>query len=287
MIKVNVDIGNRYLSEKLAERICELSENILVTVGKGTEGAEEVFDIVIDDNYDGRIFPVSGLVDEILSSYSIKTGKPFYGPETAFRKVFYFTSPFGGSGTSSIALVFARHLSGRKNEKVLFVDTGRDGLIYGEFIRENEGGYEELKYVIRKERPLDPGRYLSLDYYGPECIRTGREDMETVIGAIASQRPFTALVCVSDPPDGEFIKGTVIQVLDVKDARYLAAVRDEKGFTVHNRDYINRVNDRIISIADDPLSFKCPSDRVIISMDGEFALGTEKLMREVMREYEY
>ena len=61
----------------------------------------------------------------------------------------------------------------------------------------------------------------------------------------------------------------------------------ENGIIVKNRDYINNVNEDRVLIAEDGLSFKNPSGKVIISMDGDFAYGVEKLMRKAVNDYEY
>jgi hypothetical protein len=281
MIRVLINSGSPEFRKKLARRLCELSDRLMISLDEGEEDGGNEYDFIIGDEMGKDIFPVSALLNKISAAYSIKEGKPFYGPEKGIRKAFFFTSPYGGSGTSSIAFTFARLLSGKMNEKVLFMDTGRDGLIYGEFTRKAEGKREELLYRINKGRPVEAGRYLSEDYYGPQCISVNAGSFAQTAEALSQNMDITSLVAVSEPEDGIFDEVHIIRVVDIKDARYLLMSDDEDVFTVHNRDYINRVNGRIIYLADDPLSFKTPEGGVRISMDGEFAIGVEKLLREV------
>lgn len=282
MIKVLLDINSRKLSDRLGERLCELSDRLMVSTEDGSAGTGEEFDFIIREEDLKDIFPVSALAERIALDYSIKEGKPFYGPEKGIRRAFFFSSPFGGRGASAVAFVFARLLQGKGREKVLFADTGSDGLIYGEFTEEAEGREEELMYMIRKGRSPEPGRYLSRDYYGPRCICIRKEHLAEAAAYFCENSDITALVAVSDPAEGPYEESGVIRVLNIKDARYLTLDQEDADhFTVHNRDYINRVNDRIVCISDDPLSFKTPGSGVRITMDGEFALGVEKLLKEV------
>ncbi len=281
MIRVLINTGSREFRKKLARRLCELSDRLMISLHESDEDGENKYDFIIGEETERDIFPVSALLNKISVAYSIKEGKPFYGPEKGIRKAFFFTSPYGGSGTSAIAFTFARLLSGKMNEKVLFMDTGRDGLMYGEFTRKAEGKREELLYRINKERHVEAGRYLSEDYYGPQCISIDADNFAGTAEALSQNMDITSLVAVSEPEDGIFDEVHIIRVVDIKDARSLLINDDENVLTVHNRDYINRVNGRIISVSDDPLSFKTPESGVRISMDGEFAIGVGKLLREV------
>ena len=280
MIKVLMKMSARDFSEKLAVK---LSENThMFRIDFDEDGG--VYDFVIDDSMQDEILPVSALSERIIGSYTERTGKPFYGPENDLRRVFVFSSSEGGSGLSSAAFSFARILCGKTGIKTLYVDSGPGGrFLAGEYEETADGSEKELRYMVRKKGSAGPMRYLSSDRFGPFVICIEKPD-EDLIRQLISSGGFRQTVISCPETNQAFLEGAVrIAVINARDARSAETENVPEGydFLVRNREYINKTSGNIISLADDPVSFKLISGKMMISMSGEFGIGVEKLVKAV------
>ena len=290
MLKILIDLSSRGLAEKLAMRLSELSGRLEITIAEGKETGADSFDCIIDDENLKEIFPVSAFLNSIIEKYTNDRGKPFYGPEKGFRRAFLFTSPMGGSGLTSCAFVFARILAGKTGAKVLFADIGRkDTFRYGEFSVIPEGKEGELNYLVEKNRGINISRFLAEDHYGPYCIILKHCTYE-VIAALVRNGGFDYIVAAL-PEEKELISDDPVRiiVLNTKDSRYIEHSEKIKEceWVIMNRGYVNKVMVNQIHVADDQISFKWPDEGVRISMNGDFAVGLEKLYKEAVNELGY
>lgn len=285
MIRVLLKTDNRLFSEKLAYRLSEMTDRMKIDL----EGTEEDYDVVIDDSCEKEILPVSALLRQIITAYTEKTGNPFYERENGLKRVFRFSSRFGGSGLSSVAFSFARILCGKTGQRTLFVDYGPEGrFIAGEYISLPEGSVRELEYMVREKRLGDPFRYLSEDHYGPFVICIERNDPESIM-RVAEKGGFRQIVICGNAEE-ELMPGEEVRiaVVNMKDIRYadLNGVPEGYDYLVKNRDYINSVSGNTVAIADDAVSFKLIDKNVRISMSGDFGIGVDKLVRMVTEDDE-
>ncbi len=281
MIRVLIDLKDRDFKEKLAYRLSEISHGLEIDLVRD----EDPYDVEIGDDYDGLILPVSKLYEQILTSYTEKTGNLLYSPDKGAKTVVRFISEQGGCGLSSVAFSFARIICGRTGQRTLYVDTGPEGrFLSGEYTDVAAGSVKELNYMLKEGRLGDPRRYLSRDHFGPFVICTGRSDGD-MIRRIAESGGFTQVVVSGSERTGDFPKSTTdIIVINKGDVRSACSdhVPDGYDFMVRNMDYANNVSGNIISIAKDEVSFKMIEGAVRISMTGEFGIGIEKLVRAVM-----
>ena len=126
-------------------------------------------------------------------------------------------------------------------------------------------------------------KYLSKDHFGPFVICMEKYNEETIM-KILEAGGFSRLVLSGASGDPGWPEDRVrIQVLNMKDVRTSGEEEDLSGsdYIVHNRDYINSVSGKVISIADDSLSFKFMNGGLRISLSGEFGIGIEKLAKEI------
>ena len=278
MIKVLIDLKDRQFGEKLACRLSCMSDKLSIDLENRGE-----YDCIIDDRT-GEILPVSELLEHIIASYTEVTGKSFYAGENRLKKAFLFSSPEGGSGLSSVAFSFARRLAGSTGQKTLYADVGPYGRFSaGEYTVPARGDVRELEYLIRNNRLSDPMKYLSKDHFGPFVICMEKYNEETIM-KILEAGGFSRLVISGASGDPGWPEDRVrIRVLNMKDVRTSGEEEDLSGsdYIVHNRDYINSVSGKVISIADDSLSFKFMNGGLRISLSGEFGIGIEKLAKEI------
>ena len=195
-----------------------------------------------------------------------------------------FSSPEGGSGLSSAAFSFARTLCGKTGIKTLYVDSGPGGrFLAGEYEESADGSEKELRYMVRKIASADTMRYLSSDRFGPFVICTEKPD-EDLIRQLILSGGFGQTVISCPGVTRTFFEGAVrIAVINSRDARSAETESVPEGYDylVRNRDYINKMSGKIISLADDPVSFKLIGGKMMISMSGEFGIGVEKLVKAV------
>ena len=277
MIRILIGLSDRQLGSELAWRLSESSDLLSIDM----EGHGE-YDYIIDDNT-RDILPVSALLNRIIESYTEATGKPFYGPDRGLKKAFLFSSPCGGSGLSSVAFSFARVLCGRTGQKTLYADIGLSGrFCAGEYTEYARGTVSELEYIIKNSGLRYPMNYLSRDHFGPFVICMERDDPD-LISSIAEAGGFGRLVVAGTSGEFDrFEEKITMAEINMKDVRSAGAdiIPGQYDFIVHNRDYINSVSGNEITIADDPLSFKCIDGGLRISLSGEFGIGIDKLVKE-------
>lgn len=284
MLSIVIDLKDEKLASRLAKALASSSDKLDV----GFKSKErKTGDLVISQKMEEDILPISGLMKIISDTYMKKTGKPLYSLKKGFRKLYSFTSPTGGSGLTSAAFVFSRLLAGKMNEKVLFIDVGRKGSFTSE---ESEisplRNSRELEYLIKKGMKYSLEEHLTKDYYGVWVLKLEAMD-EEIFRSIDSRGGFDTIV-VAGAPEVIITEGIRIVILNSKDARSLDAYYGEEGsIVVRNREYINHISEDRVLIAEDGLSFKNPGSGVVISMDGDFAIGVDKLMRKAVSEYNY
>ena len=93
-IKLRVDTGDPEFDKRLVRRLTEEYEGIAAFIGKETFGEKVSYDMVIDEEYEGSILPVSRLVSDLSQIYLKRTGKTLIRPKKV-RK------PFTGSALHS------------------------------------------------------------------------------------------------------------------------------------------------------------------------------------------
>ena len=290
MLGVRIELTDRKTAEKLAARLAELSENLYVTIrDPGDPALEDHSHIIINDDAAEYILPVSELLESLEELYAKRTGKPLRKPKNGRTKLYRLRSPTGGSGLSSVSLVFARLLSGRMGDKVLLIDVSERGrFIYEESEQAPQGDWDELVFRIRKKLPADIRRFAVRDYYGIWILKAYSMDDE-ILRFIEAYGDFDDIVLSGGKYEQGY--GKEILVINAKDTRAPDLLSDlensEKRIVVRNRDYINRVTDERITITTDELSFRNTGERVMVMMDGEFAMGVEKLMQKAVKEYDY
>ena len=282
MFRILLDLGDKRLEEKMARRLAGTSGSLEIVIG--TDFSEEA-DLVIDRSSFGDYLPVSKGFPIIADKYMKKTGKPLCKPEKGFVKLFRFTSPTGGSGLSSLALTFARLMAGKAGDKVLLIDIGRDGsFIYAETDRPPVKNIRELEYRAEAGLEFLLNDYLVRDHYGVDIYTA--ENIDPMIFSLMERSGAYDTIVTAGLSGLAREGGMDLVVINTKDSR-MCDHRPEGDVIIHNRDYINNIYEDRVLIAEDGLSFKNPSGKVIIAMDGDLAYGVEKLMRKVVNEYEY
>lgn len=283
MFRIRIDLEDSQLEAKYGKRLGELSGSLDIVLGKDLD--TEDADLVIDRGNFSSFFPVSKGLIAISDRYSEKMGKPLYRPKNGFRKRYFFTSPVGGSGLSSIALVFARLVSGKTGEKVLLIDVGKDGsFIYAETGEMPSRTIDELRFRADTGQEIAMGDYLMSDHYGIDIL-TAEEISNELLDILMLKGNYDTVVTAGIPQtEGE--DGMDISVINIKDSR-MCDHKCEADIKVINREYINNVSEDRVLIKEDGLSFKNPFGKVMIAMDGDFSYGVEKLMRKAVKEYEY
>ena len=282
MFRILLDLGDKGLEDKMARRLAGTSGSLEIIIGSASS---EEADLVIDRSSFGNFLPVSKGFPIIADKYMIKTGKSLCKPEKGFVKLFRFTSPTGGSGLSSLALVFARLMAGKIGDKVLLVDIGRSGsFIYAETDRTPAKNIRELEYRAEAGLEFILNDYLIRDHYGVDIYTAESIDSE-IFSLMEGSGAYDTIVTAG--VSGITREGGMdLVVINSKDSR-MCDHRSEGDVIIRNRDYINNISEDRVLIAEDGLSFKNPSGKVVIAMDGDLAYGVEKLMRKVVNEYEY
>ncbi|MBO5995229.1 MAG: hypothetical protein J6Q41_06930 [Firmicutes bacterium] len=283
VISVRIDTGDGDFDRRLGRRLCELYEGFSISFGKRKEDREA--DIVIDESLDFSLLPVSELLSNLSDQFTKITGKAFYRPKNGLKKLYFFSSPQGGSGLSSVAFVFARQLAMREGEKVLYIDCGDPGSFPSMETSDRYRSQEELIFLIRSGRDYKLKDFTSMDHYGVEVLIIRELD----IGLLRSLelKAEADSIVISKREALEDTDMISIKVYNARDSRMTDEMRleDGKEIKVINREYVNREDGNRVLIADDSLSFKNPDGRVRIAMDGDFAYGVEKLLGKVKETY--
>ena len=283
VISVRIDTGDREFDLRLGRRLTELYEGFRISFGEPEDNTEA--DIVIDENMDVSLLPISKLLSYLSDKFMETTGKTFYRPKNGLKKHYFFSSPQGGSGLSSVAFVFARHIAIREGEKVLYIDCGCDGSFLSFEGSEPSRSQDELLFLIRSGREYVLNDFISMDHYGVQVLVL-RELDNNILSSIELTAEADSIV-ISRREAMEDKDFRYFRVLNVRDSRMTDEMRLEDGeyISVINREYVNREDGNRLLVADDGLSFKNPDGRVRISMDGDFAYGVEKLWRKVNETY--
>ena len=271
-MKIKICLTEEELGLRLAKRFSELSPGIQTEVCSKVKGE---YDFVIKDRDLKDIFPVSEALDRMEDEYFKRTGKRLQRSNKGPRGLFLFTSGTGGSGLTAVAFTFARHIAGKLNEKVLFIDTDSWGpLDYLEAGSEGKPSSRELMYKIRTGSETDLSRYISRDRYGPEVITVKDPSKDELLGILeASDCRFGVISGRSIP-----IKGSArIEVVNEWDKRH--PPRDPESDL--------RISNKGSMVPEDPESFISEGGRVKIDMSGDFALAVRKVFREVIDSYGY
>ena len=283
MFTIRIDLEDRDLETRFGRRLAELTGSLEIILGKKKEDCAG--DLVIDTENFREFIPVYRGLSIIADKYIAKTGKPLYQPKNGFRKHYLFTSPTGGSGLSSIALVFSRLLSARTGEKVLLIDIGRPGsFIYAEMDREPQKTIRELEYRAETDQDILLADHLIRDHYGIDILSLQSLGSK-LLGILETKGGYDTVVIAGETEAAE-AGGMEISIINMRDSR-MCDHPDSGHITVRNRDHINNIKEDRVLIAEDGLSFKNPSGTVVISMDGDLAYGVDKLMRRAVNEYEY
>ena len=283
VISVRIDTGDTEFDLRLGRRLTELYEGFRISFGERKGDFEA--DIVIDENINVNLLPVSGLVSYLSDKFMETTGKAFYRPKNGLKKHYFFSSPQGGSGLSSVAFVFARQITIREGEKVLYIDCGSDGSFLSLEGSDPARSQDELLFMIRSGREYVLNDFTSMDHYGVQVLVL-RELDNNILNSIELKAEADSIV-ISRREAMEDKDFRHIRVLNARDSRMTDDMRLEDGeyISVINREYVNREDGNRLLLADDGLSFKNPDGRVRISMDGDFAYGVEKLWRKVNETY--
>ena len=278
-IKLRVDTGDPELDKRLVRRLTEEYEGIAAFMRREASGERDRYDMVIDEEYEGNILPVSRLVSDLSQIYLKRTGKTLIRPKKGQKALYWFSSLYGGSGLSSVAFVFSRLLAMKKGEKVLYIDMGSGGTFDYFEGEDPEKPVGELVFLIKTGREFALDEYISRDHFGIDVLSLKDADHE-IVRAIEASSGHDAIV-FSSHERRFFADSKEVLVLNAKDARITEEMRlvEGKGIRIINREYINKVDKDRILVSDDLLSFKNPSGRVRIAMDGDFSLGVEKLLR--------
>ena len=96
VISVRIDTGDTEFDLRLGRRLTELYEGFRISFGEPIDNTEA--DIVIDENMDVSLLPVSELVSYLSDKFMETAGKAFYRPKNGLKKHYFFSSPQGGSG---------------------------------------------------------------------------------------------------------------------------------------------------------------------------------------------
>ncbi|MBR6473112.1 MAG: hypothetical protein IKS99_05245 [Firmicutes bacterium] len=285
-IRIMIDTGDPDFDRRLGRRMAEISEGFQIEYGNGSpdEGDEDRYDVILDGNCEKGYLPVSRTVEAISDNYSRTTGKPFYRPKNGRKNTYIFRSHIGGCGLSSVAFVFSRLLTMKRGEKVLYVDVGTPGSFASYEGSESLKPVSEMIFLIRTGRIFDIYDHVVRDHFGPCVLVLERPDKD-VLDAVIECSGFDSLV-ISLRGDVKIADAAEILLTNAKDARISESMRlEDRGIiTVINREYVNKAEGDRVLIADDCLSFRNPEGRLRIAMDGEFAIGVEKLLRKVTDE---
>ena len=271
-MRIWIRINEPELAMRLAKRLTELAPGIEVDTGK--DGAGD-YDFAINDSDQKAIFPVSEALDRMEGEYFRKTGKRLQRSNKGPKGLFIFTSSTGGSGLTSIALTFARHMAGKLNGRVLFVDVGDYGRVdYLEPIRDRDDRSRQLVYLIKAGLNYDVRDYLAKDRYGPEVIAVGDSEASTILTILEGSGCEYAVVAGRKMA----LNGTAgIEVVNTMDLRK-SALDGEADVMVYNNGS---------TIPHNPESFINDGRTVRIDMSGDFAMAVRRLFKEVMDGYGY
>ena len=265
-------ISEESLALKLAKRLSELSSGIETDIG-GRSGEE--YDFVITDDDMIRILPVSEALDRMEGKYFNRTGKRLQRSNQGPRGLFIFTSGTGGSGLTSVSFTFARHMAGKLNKRVLYVDADSyDPPEYQEPVHNAPGNPRELVYLMKSGLRADLNDFVSKDRYGPDVISLMDPDREVLIGIIEDSGYEYVVVSGRNVQ----LKGNArIEVVNSMDRR-----RPQP-----DREADIRVFNKGTTIPQESESFIEEGSGVRIDMSGFFSLAVGTLFREVMDGYGY
>ncbi len=296
-LKIQIDTLDKAYSRALARRFTELSSRLEIL----TYRSDEEYDVLITDKTeyftinakedtilfleeDDKYLPASILLERAVTIYDKNNKTSFHAGEESKLKSIYFNSPFGGSGTTSIALTFARLLM-QMNLNTLFtsIDPLEDFKRYLPICQEPLKNKEQIEYLLSSKRDMILEEFLLRDRYGLSILPlSNMQSMLQIESYIRNRNKYDFLVI--DCGRSNIITGGDYQftIVSANDSRTHPNTPNESQ--IYNMSTGNGLTSNGLSIAYDPKSFCVLEGCIDIRMDGVFCQGVESIVKRCFDE---
>lgn len=209
---------------------------------------------------------------------------------------FGFYSPWGGSGTTSLAIVTGRLLCGSTEAKILYLSLAAKDQ-YQIYLQEDcssLGSKKELLYRLEEGLSFHPSKFMIQDSWGlyflkPEegkniFFQQDDEKWPRIVKAFAEDAGMDLLLLdlASCSPKGAMdLCENIFCVTNKKDCRHrlktAAADYDYDMIFVENRSPENGKREGVIQIGEDAESFTAEGEKINLSANKSFAVGARPL----------
>lgn len=241
-----------------------------------------------------KISPVSEILQAAVSVCFENTGEVFYPEQEAQLKVWEFFSPWGGSGTTSIALTCAGLLASEPGEKVLYINLGitDDYEMYTDICFDKVCSKRRFIYAVETQSKIMTDNCFAVDGYGvfyfkPELEKNGflyETDRNRILDFLRKSRKFTHLIIDSGKRCAAFSAGSdlMFKISREKDVR-----RDKKAtdgeIEIVNFSSTSGLRDGKFYLPLDEEGFSGKEGKLNIRMESRFAAAVSQMMRGCLK----
>ena len=296
-LKIQIDVTDKKYGRLLGKRFSELSDRLDIL----TYESDEKCDVIVTDKVDNEaenvlllnsfdfISPTSIILGKIIDFYENSTGYHFYLDKPEGLKTVYFTSPFGGSGTTSFSITFARQLAEREYKTIyISVDPREDWTKYLKLPNGPLKNAKKLEYLlsIGKKPLLD--EFIVKDLYGIDCFGILSEQyLDRIIDIIQDTNRYDCIVVDGGSYLTNAMGGFAITILNFNDSRIENHHEISGQKTVYNMAPGNRFMEEKLIVYKDFDSFKSSNGSIDINMNGTFCQGVESIVKRCINDWDW
>ena len=239
------------------------------------------------DNKDKIIFyqyaPAKLILNFIISRYEEKTGIPFGKSTDKKIKIYGFYSMSGGSGTTSVALSFARLLSANETENTIFLTRFDDLMMYQNFTVFPLKSSFQFQYNTTRNRVISFKEYIYEDKFGLNYFISPIPENE-IIRKIEKHSNYKHVVVDFGKNIPPVQCNHTFCVMSWDDKRTELVKVDNQHKLVINKSIESKGFPEKYLIPLDSKSFKIKNGKIDISLDMAFGGTLRKIVEDIRHE---